>query len=42
VRLLYHPDEESDARELTKLLKQKLERAGFTPVEIRCGETPFK
>ena len=42
VRLLYHPDEELDVRELTRLLKQKLEKAGFLPVEIRCGEYPFK
>jgi hypothetical protein len=42
VRLLYHPDEELDARELTKLLIQKLVKAGYTPVEIRCGEYPFK
>ena len=42
VRLLYHPDEELDARELTRLLEQKLEKAGLSPVEIRCGEYPFK
>lgn len=42
VRLLYHPDEELEARELTKLLGQKLTKAGFLPVEIWCGEYPFK
>jgi len=42
VRLLYHPDEELEARELTKLLTKKLAKAGYAPVEIRCGETPFK
>ena len=42
VRLLYHPDEELDARELTKLLIQKLESAGCAPVEIRCGEYPYR
>ena len=42
VRLLYHPDEELDARELTKLLIQKLESAGCTPIEIRCGEYPYR
>lgn len=42
VRLLYHPDEETDARDLTGVLKQKLEKAGYEPVEIRCGEYPFR
>ena len=42
VRLLYHPDEELEARELTHLLKQKLEKDGYMPVEIRCGEYPFR
>jgi hypothetical protein len=42
VRLLFHPDEELEARELTKLLKKKLEKAGLSPIEIRCGEYPFK
>jgi hypothetical protein len=42
VRLLYHPDEELEARDLTKLLMQKLTKAGYSPVEIRCGEYPFK
>lgn len=41
VRLLYHPDEELDVRELTVLLLQKLEKAGNAPVEIRCGAFPF-
>jgi hypothetical protein len=41
VRLLYHPDEELDARELTVLLTQKLEKAGYAPVEIRCGNYPY-
>lgn len=42
VRLLYHPDEELDVRELTRLLKKKLEKAGFSPVEIPCGRYPFQ
>ena len=42
VRLLYLPEEELEARELTKLLKQKLEKAGCIPVEIRSGEYPFR
>lgn len=42
VRLLYHPDEELEARELTRLLEQKLKKAGFSSVEIRCGEYPYK
>jgi hypothetical protein len=42
VRLLYHPDEELEAREHTTVLKAKLKKAGFSPFEIRCGEYPFK
>jgi len=42
VRLLYHPDEELETRELTQLLTQKLTKAGYLPAEIRCGEYPFK
>jgi len=41
VRLLYRPEEELDVRELTVLLKQKLEKAGNVPVEIQCGNYPF-
>ena len=42
VRLLYRPDEELDVRELTGLLKQKLVKAGYSPVEIHCGDFPFR
>jgi hypothetical protein len=42
VRLLYHPDEELEVRELTKRLTQKVEKAGYLLVEIRCSEYPFK
>jgi hypothetical protein len=42
VRLIYHPDEELEAQELTELLIQKLEKIGIKPVEINCGEYPFR
>ena len=34
VRLLYHPDEEIEARDLTRLLQQKLEKAGYQPEKL--------
>jgi len=42
VRLIYLPEEELEAQDLTKLLKQKLEKAGLRSVEINCGEYPFR
>ena len=42
VRLIYLPEEELEAQDLTKLLKQKLEKASLRSVEINCGEYPFR
>lgn len=42
VRLLFDPNEELEVRELTILLKEKLEKAGYEPIEIHCGDYPFK
>ena len=42
VRLLFDPTEELEVRELTILLKAKLEKTGYEPVEIRCGDYPFR